>query len=168
MQATLALRFGGEGVLKMKGIPFKATALDVRKFFAGYKIKPEGVSFIMHADGRPTGMAFIEFETPQEAVRAMEKDRAKFGPEYGDRFCMLQLVGRHEMEKVTLQRENENTANKLLVSLWTGEGVHAQISQTIGTIPVGVSTSDQLIQATTLLCRHVHEPHDFWFANFLP
>ncbi|GLC37659.1 hypothetical protein PLESTM_000633300 [Pleodorina starrii] len=114
MQATLALRFGGEGVLKMKGIPFKATAMDVRKFFAGYKIKPEGVSFIMHADGRPTGMAFIEFETPQEAVRAMEKDRAKFGPEYGDRFCMLQLVGRHEMEKVTLQRENENTANKLL------------------------------------------------------
>ncbi|PNW74483.1 hypothetical protein CHLRE_12g494550v5 [Chlamydomonas reinhardtii] len=114
MQATLALRFGGEGVLKMKGIPFKATAMDVRKFFANYKIKPEGVSFIMHADGRPTGMAFIEFETPQEAVRAMEKDRAKFGPEYGDRFCMLQLVGRHEMEKVTLQRENENTANKLL------------------------------------------------------
>ncbi|PNH05775.1 Heterogeneous nuclear ribonucleoprotein H [Tetrabaena socialis] len=114
MQATLALRFGGEGVLKMKGIPFKATAMDVRKFFAGYKIKVEGISFIMHADGRPTGMAFIEFETPQEAVRAMEKDRAKFGPEYGDRFCMLQLVGRHEMEKVTLQRENENTANKLL------------------------------------------------------
>ncbi|EFJ42006.1 hypothetical protein VOLCADRAFT_121578 [Volvox carteri f. nagariensis] len=114
MQATLALRFGGEGVLKMKGIPFKATAVDVRKFFTGYKVKTEGVSFIMHADGRPTGMAFIEFETPQEAVRAMEKDRAKFGPEYGDRFCMLQLVGRHEMEKVTLQRENENTANKLL------------------------------------------------------
>jgi hypothetical protein len=44
-------------------------------------------------------MAFIEFETPQEAVRAMDKDRAKFGPEYGDRFCMLQLVGRHEMDK---------------------------------------------------------------------
>lgn len=71
MQATLALRFGGEGILKVKGIPFKAGAQDVRKFFSGYKIKPEGVSFIMHADGRPTGMAFIEFETPQEAVRAM-------------------------------------------------------------------------------------------------
>ena len=71
MQATLALRFGGEGILKVKGIPFKATAADVRKFFSGYKIKPDGVSFIMHADGRPTGMAFIEFETPQEAVRAM-------------------------------------------------------------------------------------------------
>lgn len=76
-------------------------------------------SFIMHADGRPTGMAFIEFETPHEAVRAMEKDRAKFGPEYGDRFCMLQLVGRHEMDKVQLQREGDSGSlanNKLLVS----------------------------------------------------
>lgn len=107
MQATLALRFGGEGILKVKGIPFKAGGGDVRKFFVGYKIKPSGVSFIMHADGRPTGMAFVEFETPQEAVRAMEKDRAKFGPEYGDRFCMLQLVGRHEMDKVQLQHESE-------------------------------------------------------------
>lgn len=34
MQATLALRFGGEGILKMKGIPFKASAADVRKFFS--------------------------------------------------------------------------------------------------------------------------------------
>ncbi len=160
MQATLALRFGGEGILKMKGIPFKAGAGDVRKFFAAYKIKPDGVrwapgqraphpsfhlsgrsgggrgraltlcvaspvphtppslprSFIMHADGRPTGMAFIEFETPQEAVRAMEKDRAKFGPEYGDRFCMLQLVGRHEMDKVQLQREGDMAPKQLLVS----------------------------------------------------
>ena len=56
MQATLALRFGGEGILKMKGIPFKATANDVRKFFFSYRIKTDGISFIMHADGRPTGM----------------------------------------------------------------------------------------------------------------
>lgn len=55
MQSTLALRFGGEGILKLKGIPFKASAHDVRKFFHGYRIKPEGISFIMHADGRPTG-----------------------------------------------------------------------------------------------------------------
>ncbi len=56
MQATLALRFGGEGILKMKGIPFKAMAADVRKFFFGYRIRQDGISFIMHADGRPTGM----------------------------------------------------------------------------------------------------------------
>jgi epithelial splicing regulatory protein 1/2 len=47
---------------------------------------------------------------PLFQVRAMEKDRAKFGPEYGDRFCMLQLVGRHEMDKVQLQKESEANA----------------------------------------------------------
>lgn len=80
----------------------------------------------MHADGRPTGMAFIEFETPQEAVRAMEKDRDKFGPEYGERFCMLQLVGRHEMDKVSLQKESEaagvGMSNKLMVRTEGGKG----------------------------------------------
>lgn len=60
-------------------------------------------------------MAFVEFETPQEAVKAMERDRAKFGPEYGDRYCMLQLVGRHEMDKVQLQRESD-ASSKILVS----------------------------------------------------
>ena len=49
----------------------------------------------------------------------MEKDRAKFGPEYGDRFCMLQLVGRHEMDKVTLLRESDMNSSKLLASLHT-------------------------------------------------
>ena len=44
----------------------------------------------------------------------MEKDRAKFGPEYGDRFCMLQLVGRHEMDKVTLQRESDANSNRMV------------------------------------------------------
>lgn len=46
----------------------------------------------------------------------MEKDRAKFGPEYGDRFCMLQLIGRHEMDKVSLQKENfSNDIGRIMV-----------------------------------------------------
>jgi hypothetical protein len=49
-----------------------------------------------------------------------EKDRAKFGPEYGDRFCMLQLVGRHEMDKVQLQHESEG-GHKLMVRVVTLE-----------------------------------------------
>lgn len=45
-------------------------------------------------------------------LNLQEKDRAKFGPEYGDRFCMLQLVGRHEMDKVQLQHESEQSVQK--------------------------------------------------------
>lgn len=99
MQATLALRFGGEGILKVKGIPFKACAADVRKFFSGYKIKVGGVSFIMHADGRPTGMAFIEFATPQEAVRAMVSRQGQGSDAFSSRAgpavrlpCVLQFT----------------------------------------------------------------------------
>lgn len=104
MQAALALRFGGDGIVKMKGLPFKATADDVIKFFAGYRVRPDGIHFVMHADGRPSGMAFVEFDCPQEAMRALSKDREQFGNAYGERFCLLQLVGRAELAKASTRR----------------------------------------------------------------
>ncbi|KAA6418769.1 MAG: RNA binding [Trebouxia sp. A1-2] len=104
MQAALALRFGGDGIVKMKGLPFKATADDVIKFFAGYRVRPDGIHFVMHADGRPSGMAFVEFDCPQEAMRALSKDREQFGVAYGERFCLLQLVGRAELAKASTRR----------------------------------------------------------------
>jgi hypothetical protein len=61
---------------------------------------------------------------PLPTLCLQDKDRAKFGPEYGDRFCMLQLVGRHEMEKVQLQRESDSMNGKLMVSrvrAWWGD-----------------------------------------------
>eukprot|EP00882_Tetradesmus_deserticola_P000637 GHRQ01000694.1.p1 GENE.GHRQ01000694.1~~GHRQ01000694.1.p1 ORF type:complete len:536 (+),score=232.05 GHRQ01000694.1:152-1759(+) len=164
MQATLALRFGGEGILKVKGIPFKAGASEVRKFFSGYKIKPEGVSFIMHADGRPTGMAFIEFETPQEAVRAMEKDRAKFGPEYGDRFCMLQLVGRHEMDKVQLQHESEG-GHKLMTGL-NGVNGSAPMSSALNGIN-GISAAALALQALAAANPALLMSQNPWLAGHM-
>lgn len=52
---------GGQGlpldgsVVKMKGLPFKATAEDVVKFFQGFTLKPESVYLKRHQDGRPNG-----------------------------------------------------------------------------------------------------------------
>ena len=34
-------------------------------------MRPDGIHFVMHADGRPSGMAFVEFDCPQEAMRAL-------------------------------------------------------------------------------------------------
>ncbi|DBB18504.1 TPA: hypothetical protein ACH3X3_000145 [Trebouxia sp. C0006] len=111
MQAALALRFGGDGIVKMKGLPFKATADDVIKFFAGYRVRPDGIHFVMHADGRPSGMAFVEFDCPQEAMRALSKDREQFGVAYGERFCLLQLVGRAELAKASTRRATPMNAS---------------------------------------------------------
>uniref|UniRef100_A0A061RJM9 Rna binding protein n=2 Tax=Tetraselmis sp. GSL018 TaxID=582737 RepID=A0A061RJM9_9CHLO len=52
-------------------------------------------------------MAFVEFESSQEALRALAKDRAVFSPAHGDRFCTLQLVGHHEMKNASVRRESE-------------------------------------------------------------
>eukprot|EP01025_Chloroclados_australasicus_P008929 TRINITY_DN1331_c0_g1_i10.p1 TRINITY_DN1331_c0_g1~~TRINITY_DN1331_c0_g1_i10.p1 ORF type:complete len:672 (-),score=115.69 TRINITY_DN1331_c0_g1_i10:5362-7377(-) len=122
MQRVLAERYAGEGILKMKGLPFQCTFAEVRCFFAGYRIKVGGINFVMHADGRPTGMAFIEFESVHEAIRAMEKDKARFGPEYGDRFVMLSQSSRADMDKQILKNESEE-AGALLGS--TSDGASA-------------------------------------------
>ena len=47
------------------------THIMVCRFFAGYRVRPDGIHFVMHADGRPSGMAFVEFDCPQEAMRAL-------------------------------------------------------------------------------------------------
>jgi hypothetical protein len=69
-----------------------------------------------------------------------EKDRAKFGPEYGDRFCMLQLVGRHEMDKVVLQRENEQNKQMLVRARLSLHG-HAPL------MPLHIAVHCQELQA---------------------
>lgn len=111
MQDAVSSRLGGDGIIKVKGMPFKATHHEVRQFFAGYGVKPDGISIALQADGRPTGMAFVEFESSHEALRAMKKDRARFGPAHGDRFVMLQVATRQDMNGMQLQRESDMLGN---------------------------------------------------------
>jgi hypothetical protein len=40
---------------KMKGLPFKAVADDVIRFFGQVPLKPEGIFLKRHPDGRPSG-----------------------------------------------------------------------------------------------------------------
>ena len=46
---------GFKGVLKMRGLPFQATVENVREFFRGYALAPNGIFITTGADGRPTG-----------------------------------------------------------------------------------------------------------------
>ena len=58
-------------VLRMRGLPFTATAADVVKFFEGLELArgAAGVVFTCTSDGRPLGEAYVEFTT-EEAQQA--------------------------------------------------------------------------------------------------
>lgn len=40
----------------------------------------------MGTDSRPSGMAFVEFDTPEAAAAALQKDRAMMGSRYLELF----------------------------------------------------------------------------------
>jgi hypothetical protein len=42
-------------VVKMKGLPFKASSEDVLKFYGGFGIKSNNIYLKRHPDGRPSG-----------------------------------------------------------------------------------------------------------------
>ncbi|KAG2452074.1 hypothetical protein HYH02_003110 [Chlamydomonas schloesseri] len=80
-------------ILKLKGLPYTATEDDIRNFFAPYDLK--GISFVYEPDGRPSGLAFAEFVSKEEALKALSKN----GEYIGQRYVRLLHVPRAEMEE---------------------------------------------------------------------
>eukprot|EP00961_Rhodomonas_salina_P118769 1598604-Rhodomonas_salina.1 len=72
-------------VLRLRGLPFRATEEDIRSFFRSEAYNPEPflnivqIRIEMGADGRPSGEALAEFITEVEAERAMAFDKQMMG-----------------------------------------------------------------------------------------
>ncbi|KAJ0236619.1 RRM domain-containing protein [Hirschfeldia incana] len=73
-------------VLKMRGLPYSANKPQIIEFFSGYKVIEGRVHVVCRPDGKATGEAFVEFETAEEARRAMAKDKMSIGPRYVELF----------------------------------------------------------------------------------
>uniref|UniRef100_M4F7Y2 RRM domain-containing protein n=1 Tax=Brassica campestris TaxID=3711 RepID=M4F7Y2_BRACM len=73
-------------VLKMRGLPYSANKPQIVEFFSGYKGIEGRVHVVCRPDGKATGEAFVEFETAEEARRAMAKDKMSIGPRYVELF----------------------------------------------------------------------------------
>lgn len=54
-------------VLKLKGLPYSTTEQEIYDFFNGYEVRK--VAFVLESDGRPSGLAFAEFDSTEEALR---------------------------------------------------------------------------------------------------
>lgn len=79
------------GVLKMRGLPFSATKDDIITFFddPSFDIAPlvhDSIHIVTSIDGRPSGVAFVEFASPEDAKTAIRKDRHTMGNRYVELF----------------------------------------------------------------------------------
>ena len=63
------------GVVRMRGLPFSASADDIRAFFKDLTIKPDGIVLCEGRDGRPNGEAFVEFTKEAYADDAVQFHR---------------------------------------------------------------------------------------------
>ncbi|XP_078720076.1 epithelial splicing regulatory protein 1 isoform X2 [Lampetra fluviatilis] len=79
----------GQVIVRMRGLPFAATPDDVLAFFGpGVPVSGDrdGVLFVRHPDGRPTGDAFVLFAGDDSAQAALRKHKETLGKRYIELF----------------------------------------------------------------------------------
>lgn len=80
---------GGDATVRLRGLPYQATAGDVLAFFTGYDVIRQSVTLGGGHDGRPSGEAWVQFSSPDEASRAVrERNRAHIGSRYVELFLV--------------------------------------------------------------------------------
>jgi hypothetical protein len=69
--------------VKVRGLPFRATPLDIFNFFEAYSHIAESLQLGVDALGRPSGEAWLTFASSDEALRAVrERNRHYLGNRY--------------------------------------------------------------------------------------
>lgn len=87
-----------ETVVRLRGLPWSATASNILTFFEGCSIEneEEGIHLLKLADGRSTGEAFVEFATEEDLEKGLSRSKNYIGRRYIDVF----KVKRSEMNYV--------------------------------------------------------------------
>lgn len=76
-------------IVRMRGLPFTATADEVVAFFGQHcpiTGGKEGILFVTYPDGRPTGDAFVLFACEEYAQNALRKHKDLLGKRYIELF----------------------------------------------------------------------------------
>lgn len=70
---------GGDNVVRLRGLPFRATEQEILGFFAGLPVTRTAIAF---AGGRPSGEAFVEFSDRYGLEGALQRNRQLLGSRY--------------------------------------------------------------------------------------
>ncbi|XP_016996608.2 RNA-binding protein fusilli isoform X4 [Drosophila takahashii] len=92
-EAQAFLSKGAQVIIRMRGLPYDATAKQVLDFFTTGDTAPchvldgsEGVLFVKKPDGRATGDAFVLFAQETDAPKALGRHRESIGQRYIELF----------------------------------------------------------------------------------
>lgn len=73
-------------VLRLRGLAFSAGKDDILDFFKNFTLSEDSIHIIFNFEGRPTGEAFVEFASEDDAKSALAKDRMTLGSRYIELF----------------------------------------------------------------------------------
>lgn len=75
-------------IVRIRGMPYSAGKAELVSFFAMCRVKggKDGVHITYLSDGRPSGEAFIVFETRNDMEKALNKNREYMGNRYVEIF----------------------------------------------------------------------------------
>ncbi|XP_043222924.1 epithelial splicing regulatory protein 1-like isoform X2 [Amphibalanus amphitrite] len=74
-------------LVRMRGLPYSSSKVDILKFFEGFEIAPECIQLQQNAEGQPSGEAMVSFASRTEAERAiLEKNKQHIGTRYIELF----------------------------------------------------------------------------------
>eukprot|EP00128_Syssomonas_multiformis_P014980 Colp12_sorted_trinity150504_noHs@3152 len=77
---------GIDAVIRMRGLPFSATASQIVEFFQPIPMGEQQVTMVPGSDGRNSGEAFVIFADGAQVEMAMSKNKAHLGSRYVELF----------------------------------------------------------------------------------
>ena len=93
-----------EPVVRLRGLPWDTSMEQIKEFFQGLKIYPNGVVLCRSSTGRPNGEGFVRFVELTDQALGLERDRGLIGKRYIEIFPS----GLDEMESA-IQRQIQAT-----------------------------------------------------------
>jgi len=77
-------RTPSDPIIKVRGLPYEATAIDLCKFFSDCRLKggPRGIYFCTNDRKLPTGTAYVELESFKDVKTALRRNRDTLGNRY--------------------------------------------------------------------------------------
>lgn len=79
--------------VEMRGVPWITTVATIKEFFKGLNIAENGIHVILDHEGRAAGSVYVEFASPADCMKGLERNRQYIGK----RYVNIVLIGKKQM-----------------------------------------------------------------------